>query len=248
MSTPELHIDRNIARITLRRPEQANRLEPDDLAVIEAQLSDVNTRAEVLVLELRAEGRTFCAGYDLGQLGTSPAVPFDRVADALESARPVTVAVMQGGVHGGATDLALACDFRLGVVDMEMVMPAARLGLHLYPQALERYVSRLGLDQAKRLILGAEKIGSEEMKAIGFLTHLVEADRLDEVARGLSHCLAAMAPLALLPMKQHLNRIARGTFDPAAVRVDAKRAATSADLREGISAWRERRAPRFSGR
>jgi enoyl-CoA hydratase len=248
MSTPELHIARNVARITLRRPEQANRLEPDDLAVIEAQLSDVNTRAEVLVLELRAEGRTFCAGYDLGQLGTSPAVPFDRVADALESARPVTVAVMQGGVHGGATDLALACDFRLGVVGMEMVMPAARLGLHLYPQALERYVSRLGLDQAKRLILGAEKIGSEEMKAIGFLTHLVEADRLDEVARGLSHCLVAMAPLALLPMKQHLNRIARGTFDPAAVRVDAKRAATSADLREGISAWRERRAPRFSGR
>lgn len=248
MPTPELHIDRSVARITLRRPEQANRLEPDDLAVIEAHLSDVNTRAEVLVLELRAEGRTFCAGYDLGQLGTSPAVPFDRVADALESARPVTVAVMQGGVHGGATDLALACDFRLGVIGMEMVMPAARLGLHLYPQALERYVSRLGLDQAKRLILCAEKIGSEEMKAIGFLTHLVEADRLDEVARELSHCLAAMAPLALLPMKRHLNHIARATFDPAAARVEAKRAATSADLREGISAWRERRAPRFSGR
>jgi enoyl-CoA hydratase/carnithine racemase len=247
MPTPELHIDRSIARITLRRPEQANRLEPDDLAVIEAHLTEVNARPEVLVLQLRAEGRTFCSGYDIGQLGASRAVSFDRVADALEAARPITLAVMQGGVHGGATDLALACDFRLGVVGMEMVMPAARLGLHLYRQALERYVSRLGLDQAKRLILGAEKIGAEDMKAIGFLTHLVTAERLDEAARGLSQTLSAMAPLALLPMKQHLNHIARGMLDPEALKADAKRAATSADLREGISAWRERRPPRFNG-
>ena len=71
----------------------------------------------------------------------------------LEMARPVTVAALHGGVYGGATDLALACDFRVGAHGIDMFMPAARLGLHYYRSGLERYVSRLGLDNAKRLFL-----------------------------------------------------------------------------------------------
>ena len=67
------------------------------------------------------------------------------MANALEDARPVTLALIQGGVYGGGTDLALACDFRFGTPEADMFMPAARLGLHFYPRGLERYVSRLGV-------------------------------------------------------------------------------------------------------
>ena len=248
MGTPELHIDGGVARITLRRPEQANRLEPADLAVLADHIGAVNARPEVLVLVLQAEGKYFCSGYDISKIGGARSVEFDVVINLLEDCRPVTVAVLQGSVYGGATDMALACDFRIGAHGIDMFMPAARLGLHFYPRGLERYVSRLGVDQAKRLFLTAERIDAQEMKAIGFLTQLVPPPALAEAAEALVATLSGMAPLPLVGMKKHLNRIARGTVDAADLQHDMARAAASADLREGQAAWAEKRKPRFTGR
>ncbi|MBI5257937.1 MAG: enoyl-CoA hydratase/isomerase family protein [Burkholderiales bacterium] len=246
--TPELRIDGAVATIRLRRPDQANRLGPDDLAVLAEHLATVNAAEAVLVLRLEADGSTFCSGYDIGRLGAPRAVAFDEVVNAVEDARPITMAVLQGGVYGGATDLALACDFRLGARGIRMFMPAARLGLHFYQRGLERYVSRLGVDTAKRLLLTAETIDADEMKAIGFLTHLAEAEALAERADALSATLAGMAPLAMLGMKKHLNRLAAGRLDAQGLRHDMQVAAQSADLKEGRAAWAEKRAPRFTGR
>src|SRR6185436_2152272 len=246
-TTPELRIDGTVATITLRRPQQANRLEPDDLLTISEHVARVNATPEVLVLRIEATGKTFCAGYDIGQIGGARPVAFEDMVNALEDARPITLALLQGGVYGGATDLALACDFRVGSPHTEMFMPAARLGLHFYRRGLERYVSRLGVDQAKRLFLTAEKIDASEMKAIGFLTHLVAADALRTNADRLSQTLAGMAPLALLGMKKNLNRIARGALDAEDLRRDIERTVASHDLQEGRAAWAEKRAPRFSG-
>lgn len=251
MGNPELQIDGAVARITLRRPEQANRLEPDDLAVLADHIATVNAMPEVLVLMLQSEGKYFCSGYDITRIGSSTgsseSVAFDEVINALEDCRPVTLAVLQGSVYGGATDMALACDFRLGARGIDMFMPAARLGLHFYPRGLERYVTRLGLDNAKRLFLTAERIGAEEMKAIGFLTHLESPEGVAEAAQGLIATLSAMAPIPLIGMKKHLNRIARGTLDLADLQHDMARAGASADLREGQAAWAGKRAPRFTG-
>lgn len=245
---PELAVDGAVATITLRRPEQANRLEPDDLAVIRSHLAAVDADAAVRVLRLCSTGRHFCSGYDIGRIGAARVVHFDEMVNALEDTRPVTIAVLQGGVYGGATDLALACDFRLGVQGIEMFMPAARLGLHFYRRGLERYVTRLGLDTAKRLFLTAERLDAAEMKAVGFLTHLAaDAAALQAEAERLSGVLAGMAPLALLPMKKNLNRIARGVLDAAELQQDIARAAASADLAEGRAAWAEKRPPRFRG-
>jgi enoyl-CoA hydratase/carnithine racemase len=246
--TPELLIDGHVATITLRRPKQANRLDPDDLAALAEHVAAVNAREEVLVLRLQAGGKYFCSGYDIGQIGGPRTLTFDSMVDAFEEARPVTLAVIQGGVYGGATDLALACDFRLGVPGVDMFMPPARLGLHFYQRGLERYVTRLGVDVAKRLILTAEKIGAEEMRACGFLTHLVPADELQATADRLTDTLAGMAPLAMLGMKKHLNRIARNALDVDDLKHDMLRAARSEDLKEGTAAWAAKRAPRFTGR
>jgi enoyl-CoA hydratase len=248
MSTPELQIQGAVATITLRRPQQANRLEPDDLAAICDHVARVNGQREVSVLCLQASGKTFCAGYDIERIGAnSGPVAFEDMVNAVEDARPVTLVLLQGGVYGGATDLALACDFRFGSTATEMFMPAARLGLHYYRRGLERYVSRLGLDAAKRLFLTAEKIDAREMQAIGFLTHLVAPDALAAAADQLANTLSTMAPLALTGMKKHLNRIARGALDPAELERDIERAAASRDLQEGRAAWVEKRAPRFTG-
>jgi enoyl-CoA hydratase len=248
MGLPELAIEGPIATITLRRPKQANRIEPDDLVALADHIAAVNALPDVLVLRLQAEGKYFCSGYNIGQIGRDRKVDFEGVVNALEDARPVTIALLHGSVYGGATDIALACDFRLGVTGIDMFMPAARLGLHFYPRGLERYVSRLGLDVAKRLFLTAERIGAEEMKSVGFLTNLVAPDALAQTADTLAATLARMAPIAMLGMKKHMNRIARGTLDAEDLQHDIARADTSADLREGQAAWAEKRAPRFIGK
>ena len=246
--TPELTIHGHQATITLRRPDQANRLGPDDLNELVAHIDRVNQRDEVLVLRLQSTGKYFCSGYDIHQISAARTVAFDDLVNALEDARPVTLAVIQGGVYGGATDIALACDFRLGTPAVDMFMPAARLGLHFYQRGLERYVARLGLDTAKRLFLTAEKIDAAEMKACGFLTHLLNADALEATADKLSATLAAMAPLALLGMKKHINHIGRGVLNVQDLQQDIARAAGSSDLKEGAAAWAAKRVPQVTGR
>ena len=244
---PELQVAGAVATITLRRPAQANRLGAGDLEQLAGHIAAVNARDEVLVLQLRGTGKYFCSGYDIASLGGRRKVDFAGVVDVLETARPVTIAVLHGGVYGGATDLALACDFRVGAEGIDMFMPAARLGLHYYRSGMERYVARLGLDNAKLLFLTAQKLDAAAMRRVGYLTHLVPAAQLDAEVAQLTQACASMAPLPLVGMKKHLNRIARGTLDADDLQADVQRAYLSQDLREGQAAWAEKRPPRFRG-
>jgi enoyl-CoA hydratase/carnithine racemase len=263
----------------------ANRLELEDLAALQEHLAAVNARPEVLVLRLTATGRHFCSGFNISRIGAgSGAGPneddagarFEALADALEQARPVTIAALQGGVYGGAGDLALACDFRYGTPACELRVPAAQLGLHYYRGGLQRYVARLGLQAAKRVMLTAETFDAPALLACGLLDRVVtttdgQADAptilpvnpsanlpadahtaaLMTAVDTLSATLAGMAPLALLGMKKHLNRMARGPLgadDLADIAADIARAAASDDLREGTQAWQDKRRPVFHGR
>ena len=161
----------------------------------------------------------------------------------------MTIAAIHGGVYGGATDLALACDFRLGMTGCEMFVPAARLGLHFYRGGLERYVTRLGPGWAKRVLLACETLDAEAMRQSGFLDRVLpDATALATAVEQLRDQLLDMAPLALLGMKKHLNAITRGALDADALAADLAVARDSADLAEGVAAWAERRPPRFIGR
>jgi enoyl-CoA hydratase/carnithine racemase len=248
--TPTLHLgDDGIATLRLNRPQHLNRLHREDLLALQGHFEQLRADPAPRVLVLTGSGRAFCAGFHLGELdgGSDPQL-FERTVDALESLPLPTIARLNGSVYGGATDLALACDFRVGVTGMELRMPAAQLGLHYYPNGLRRYVSRLGLAAAKRLFLLAEAVPADELRAIGYLDALVAPDALDaEVAR-LTGLLAANAPLAVRAMKQSLDEIARGHFDLDRLRAREAQCAASDDLREGVAAFAERRPPRFSGR
>lgn len=245
--SPELHIGGRLATIWLRRPSKANRLEPDDLSTLIDLIDAVNRHPEITVLSIRADGKYFSSGYDISRLASEAKVPFEDVINAVEDCRPVTVAVLQGGVYGGATDLALACDFRLGAEGIDAFMPAARLGLMFSPRELNRYVTRIGLDNTKRLFLTGQRIGAAEMREIGFLTALEPAEELEAAAQRLTEQLTSMAPLSILNMKKHLNRKARGLFDEADLHLDIARTRASNDRKEGIAAWAEKRPPRFTG-
>jgi len=250
--TPLLAIDGRVATITLRRPTVANRIELEDLQTLQTHLDEVNASSAVLVLRLMAEGRHFCSGFNIGQIGAGAndaGQRFEALAASLERARPVTIAAIQGGVYGGATDLALACDFRIGTPVSELSVPAAKLGLLYYRGGLERYVSRLGLATAKRVMLTAAKLDANELLTCGYLDQLAPSvGALPSVVEELSTILAGMAPLALLGMKKHLNGIAAGTMAEPEFARDMAIAAASDDLREGALAWQEKRAPVFHGR
>lgn len=246
---PLLEVDGASARITLRRPRQANRLTADDLHVLRQLLDEVNANAAVRVLVLVGEGRHFCSGFDLGALSTIDAgARFGELADALEAARPITIARLHGGVYGGAADLALACDFRLGAPAVEMFVPAARIGLHFYAGGLRRFVDRLGLATAKQVLLAGRTLNAQALLACGYLDQLLpDIDALDAALDALTAELQAMAPLALLPMKQHLNAIAAGRLDALRLQADIETARASADLIEGQAAWAARRSAQFKG-
>ena len=254
---PLLQIDGGIATLRLRRPAQANRIEAGDIEVLLAHCRTLHESDQVRAVVLTGTGKHFSAGYNIdsvlktleaGRHAASGDNAFAVMVDAIESLPQTTVCALNGGVFGGATDLALACDFRYGVPATRMFMPAARLGLHYYASGLRRYVSRLGLNAAKRLFLLAEELDAPRMLEIGYLDAIVAPEELMARALETARAAAANAPLASAGMKAALNALAHDAWDADAVALAEAACLNSADLREGVAAWREKRPAHFEGR
>jgi enoyl-CoA hydratase len=252
-SVPVLDIDGTRATIRLNRPKHLNRLQPDDLDELLKLFDRIEADAAIRVLVLTGTGRAFSAGYDLGSIADRAAnaeeqtagSAFEVAVNRLEDLAIPTICRINGGVYGGSTDLALACDFRIGVDSGEMFMPAARLGLHYYKSGIRRYVSRLGVDNAKKLFLTAQRIGAAEMLRIGYLTAMVPAEALDQEVDRLAAILAGNAPVAMRGMKRAINEFARGRLDEEAADRRHRDSMRSAEIKEGIKAFAEKRPPKF---
>ena len=248
------------ATITLNDPAKHNRLDPTALSRLRAAVDAAEANPDVRVTVITGAGEaTFCSGYDLGSIpsgkGERPAESpaenensFEKVMDRIEAMRMPTLCALNGSVYGGATDMALACDFRLGIRGMKFFMPAARFGLHYYPGGLRRYTQKVSPSFAKRAFLLSEDFTDEGLLAVGYLDWLVDraqfAARVDE----LSTRLAGLAPLSMTNMKRAIEQFAQASPDLAAIRSGIRECATSDDLREGLAAHKDRRAPAFKGR
>ena len=136
---------------------------PSSLALLAAWAARDDLRALVLT----GRGRSFCAGAALGDVGGADWTdnPLTRLCDALEAFPLPTVAGLNGGVYGGGVELALACDFRVGVTGMRAFVPPARLGIHYEPAGIARAIDRLGSQAARRLFLLAETFDAEALHA-----------------------------------------------------------------------------------
>jgi len=260
-SPPIVTITQGRATIRLNRPRQHNRIEPDDLVVLRETFARIDGDPGVRVLVLTGTGKSFSSGYHIGALVLRHAAKregprnteepgsdsFERTVDRLEALRVPTIAALNGGVYGGSTDLALACDFRIGVEGMRLLMPAARLGIVYYPSGIERYVARLGVAAAKKLFLTAQPIDTDEMLRIGYLDACVPAEDLAARVDTLAAILAGNAPLALAGLKRAINEIAGGRLDRAELAATRARCAASEDHAEALRAWGEKRPPIFHG-
>lgn len=251
---PILRTEAGVATIRLAAPERHNALSLGDIAELMRLVREIGRSDAIRVVALRASGRSFCAGHDLGHfdIDTDRDVPppeeFAELADAIESLPMPTICVLQGGVYGGGMDLALACDFRIGCPATRMNMPAAAIGIHLYPGVLRRSVGRLGLAASKRICLLGAALGPDEMKRIGFLDELVPDADLDDAVDRMAAALARGAPLAMRGMKAALNAYSAATADESEIAGRFRASFGSADVIEGLNAKKNKRDPVFTGR
>ena len=246
-----LKIDGARATIALNRPDQHNKLGVEELDTLAAVFDHVENLPDCRALILTGTGsKTFCSGFDIDQISTTDWTldPFERMVTRLEQLPVPTICALNGSVYGGGTELALACDFRIGIKGMRLHLPAAEIGVHYGIKGLHRFYSRLGLGAAKRILLAAERIGSEELLQMGYLDRLVDSAELYDQTDKLAQHLATLAPLAVRGMKQALNQIALGNLHEHETKKAIAQCFASADLSEGIAAKSEKRAPSFTGR
>ena len=253
-STPTLHIEGGVATITLNRPAQRNRLENADLKALLVHLDTVNkdTAVRVLVLTANTAGQpkpVFCAGYDIGGFDEPGhgSTFFEEIPYALAALRPVSLCALNGSVYGGATDVVLACDLRIGLQGIELRMPATALGLHYYPSGLQRYVSRFGLAATKRAFLTARPFTDRQLEALGLFEALVGPEDWAATQQALVRDILALAPLAVQETKQSIREIETGQGDVGRMREREHRTSQSADFAEGRAAFAQRRTPVFTG-
>ena len=254
-STPTLHMEGGVATITLNRPVQRNRLENADLKALLVHFDTVNRDAAVRVLVLTANTAgqprpVFCAGYDIGGFDEPGhgSTFFEEIPDALAALRPVSICALNGSVYGGATDVVLACDLRIGLLGIEWRMPATALGLHYYPSGLQRYVSRFGLAATKRAFLTARPFSDRQLEALGLFEALVGPEDWASTLQALVQDILALAPLAVQETKQSIREIETGCGDVTRMREREQRTSQSADFAEGRAAFGQRRKPVFTGR
>jgi methylglutaconyl-CoA hydratase len=203
-----------VVTIRLTRVAQHNRIDPADIAGLREAIAAASSNPDSFALVVTGTGTaTFSSGYTLSALAAGNIDDsFESLLNELEACALPTICALNGSVYGGATDLALCCDLRIGIEGSRMFMPAARIGLHYYPDGMRRYVRELGAAQAKRLFLTGMTIDAPEMLRIGFLTDLVEADHLTTRTAEYIEALRACERNVVRSMKRQLNAIAAGDF------------------------------------
>ena len=241
----------HIARMVLNNPERHNSLGRDELEAIQACLQAVASDEQVRVLVVTGAGeKTFCAGASLSELGAGEISGdcFQATTNMLASLDVPTICALNGSVFGGGVELALSCDFRIGIEGTRLRVPAAAIGLCYPLEGINRFVERLGVNLAKRILVASEEFDAEAMLEIGFLDHLVLPGQLNGRVDKLAQHIAGLAPLAVQAMKNILQQAASGSVDMALAQKLSTRCLESEDLQEGFAAKREKRLPRFKGK
>jgi enoyl-CoA hydratase/carnithine racemase len=241
----------HVAQITLNHPARHNSLGAQELSAVQEYTGLVAADGELRVLVITGTGeQTFCAGAALNQLGAGEISGnlFQATTDKLAELKIPTICALNGNVFGGGVELALSCDFRIGIQGTRMRVPAAQIGLCYPPGGINRFVERLGVNVAKRILVAAEEFDAEGMQRIGFLDHLVAREGLAKRTEELAGSIAGLAPLAVQAMKKILQQAAASEIDFELAQSLAQACSESEDLQEGFAAQRERRLPSFRGR
>lgn len=247
-----------VAFLTFDRPQARNALTWAMYDALVAACDRVDADDTVRVFVVRAEGEAFAAGTDIRQFtsfasgdeGLAYERKLDAVIDRLERVAVPTIAQVHGVAAGAGCAIALTCDLRVCTPQAQFGVPIARtLGNCLSAANVARIADLIGPARTKDLLFTGRLIDVTEATSLGLVTAVVERQGLDAAVRDLAQALAANAPLTIRATKETLRRLAvRRRLDAGAADDLIAACYASADFREGVAAFIEKRRPRFTGR
>jgi enoyl-CoA hydratase/carnithine racemase len=250
-----------VARLTIDNPERRNALDHEILDAIAEAMPRLDRGIETRCVLITGAPPVFSAGYDIASI---PEETFERDAEALV-AHPFhdaieaiakhpwpTVAAINGHCLGGGLELAITCDLRICAAGAKLGMPPAKLGLIYGHTGLRRFLDAIGLARTKELFLIGRNYEATRAERLGLVNEVVDGDRLEADSVELAAEIAANAPLSVRGNKQAI-----GLLNACPVLSDQQEAGlitlressfSSEDLLEGITAFGEKRKPRWTGR
>ena len=258
MAHTVFEIDGAIATLTFNRPEARNAMTWEMYDGLVDACDRVDNAAAIRVLILRgAGGKAFVAGTDIAQFqnfnnrddGLKYEERLDHVLDRLERVAKPTIAQVEGVAAGGGCAIALTCDLRVATPEATFGIPIARtLGNCLSGASYSRLLDVMSPGAVKDLLFTGRLIGATEAQALGIVNRLVPAGEIDRIVRELAAEIAANAPLTLRATKEMIRRVlAKRRLAHGEDADMVEMCYTSADFREGVTAFLAKRKPKWSG-
>jgi enoyl-CoA hydratase / 3-hydroxyacyl-CoA dehydrogenase len=246
-----------VAWVLLDRPEVLNSLNSDLLSQVDGAFHELETAPGLRVVVLAGSSPVFAAGADIEEMRAkshAEGVEFgflgQRVAERVERFPTPVIALVEGYALGGGLELALAADFLVAAEGAVLGLPEVSLGIHPGMGGATRLTRLIGRARTKFLVYTGARISAEEAFRLGFVAKLVPADSARSEAAALAETIAANAPLAVRWVKQVIDRGADAST-ASALHLEAESAGhtfATDDRREGMTAFHERRKPKFEGK